>query len=361
MDASVLDYNLPEERIAKYPSQKRDDAKLLVYERKSGLVTHAKFSDLPSILDRKYDFVTNDASVIKARIFCKKDSGAAVECLLLSPQTDKRWECLLRPAKRLKIGAHFGIDGLFRATVAEKFDDARCIVEFETQNGIDVLDVSEKAGVVPLPPYIRRNQNSPDYDRTFDNERYQTVYADPTKKVAAAAPTAGLHFTPELIELLKSRGHEFRKLTLHVGIGTFRPLQSDVVEEHKMHSEFYEIPADTVRAVCARTLPTLAVGTTSLRALEDFFRKNPDAQTGAFAPRAVFDSASLFVYPPQRIISADAMITNFHLPRSTLMCLVATFLTPDSADGIKILKELYKTAVERQYNFFSYGDAMLIL
>ena len=250
------------------------------------------------------------------------------------------------------------MENSFRATVLEKLEDGRAVVKFDTADGGSVVAMSEKIGVVPLPPYIARDQHSPDYDRGFDNRRYETVYADPSKRVAAAAPTAGLHFTPELIDTLKSRGNGFFDLTLHVGIGTFQPLKSEVVEDHKMHSEIYEIPARTLAAMADKSVPRLAVGTTSLRAMEDFVRKHPD---GFPTDKPIADSAELFVYPPQRIHAADAMITNFHLPRSTLMCLVAVFLKPDSDGGTEKLKELYRLAIEREYNFYSYGDAMLIL
>ena len=359
MNASELDYELPPERIARFPAEKRDRSRLLVYDRATDSVEHAHFADLPKFLDRPVNFFRNNAAVLKGRIFAKKDSGGNVECLLLTPCGDSHiWTCMLKPAKRLKIGATFGVENAFRATVLEKFDDGRAVVEFDTQNGESVVAMSEKIGVVPLPPYIARDQHSPEYDRDFDNRRYETVYADPAKRVAAAAPTAGLHFTPELIETLKARGNGFFDLTLHVGIGTFQPLKSDVVEDHKMHSEIYEIPAKTLAAMADKSVPRLAVGTTSLRAMEDFVRKHPD---GFPTDKPVADSAELFVYPPQRIHAADAMITNFHLPRSTLMCLVAVFLKPDSRDGIEKLKELYKLAIEREYNFYSYGDAMLIL
>lgn len=182
---------------------------------------------------------------------------------------------MIKPAKRLKIGSTFGVEKVFKAAVMEKFDDGRAIVKFDLFDSDSVIAMSEKIGVVPLPPYIARDQHSPDYDRNFDNIRYETVYADPSKRVAAAAPTAGLHFTPELIESLKKSGNVFFDLTLHVGIGTFQPLKSDVVEEHKMHAEIYEIPAPTLKAMADKTVPRLAVGTTSLRAMEDFARKNP--------------------------------------------------------------------------------------
>ena len=359
MNTSELDYELPAERIARFPAERRDHSRLLVYDRASDSVEHAHFADLPKFLDRPVNFFRNNAAVLKGRIFAKKDSGGNVECLLLTPCGDPHvWTCMLKPAKRLKIGASFGVENSFRATVLEKFEDGRAVVKFDTADGGSVVAMSEKIGVVPLPPYIARDQHSPDYDRGFDNRRYETVYADPSKRVAAAAPTAGLHFTPELIDTLKSRGNGFFDLTLHVGIGTFQPLKSEVVEDHKMHSEIYEIPARTLAAMADKSVPRLAVGTTSLRAMEDFVRKHPD---GFPTDKPIADSAELFVYPPQRIHAADAMITNFHLPRSTLMCLVAVFLKPDSDGGTEKLKELYRLAIECEYNFYSYGDAMLIL
>lgn len=359
MNTSELDYELPAERIARFPAERRDHSRLLVYDRASDSVEHAHFADLPKFLDRPVNFFRNNAAVLKGRIFAKKDSGGNVECLLLTPCGDPHvWTCMLKPAKRLKIGASFGVENSFRATVLEKFEDGRAVVKFDIADGGSVVAMSEKIGVVPLPPYIARDQHSPDYDRGFDNRRYETVYADPSKRVAAAAPTAGLHFTPELIDTLKSRGNGFFDLTLHVGIGTFQPLKSEVVEDHKMHSEIYEIPARTLAAMADKSVPRLAVGTTSLRAMEDFVRKHPD---GFPTDKPIADSAELFVYPPQRIHAADAMITNFHLPRSTLMCLVAVFLKPDSDGGTEKLKELYRLAIEREYNFYSYGDAMLIL
>ncbi len=359
MNTSELDYILPDERIARFPADKRDNSRLLVYRRKDGSIEHARFSDLPKFLDCPYNFFRNNAAVLKGRIFAKKPSGGNVECLLLTPvDGDKKWTCMLKPAKRLKIGSKFGVNGEFEAEVLEKFDDGRAVVEFSIANGRNVISMSEKIGVVPLPPYIARDQHSPDYDRTFDNNRYETVYADPTKRVAAAAPTAGLHFTPELINTLKNNGNEFFDLTLHVGIGTFQPLKSDKIEDHTMHSEIYDIPTRTLQAMAEKSRPRLAVGTTSLRAMEDFCRKHTDGfSTGS----PIVDAASLFVYPPQKISSADAMITNFHLPRSTLMCLVAVFIGPESFDGVKKLKEIYQIAIEEKYNFYSYGDAMLIL
>lgn len=365
MDASILDYELPPERIARFPAQKRDESRLLLYERKSGRVEHLHFRDLPNLLSQQFDFFINDASVLKARIFANKESGGMVECLALSPSTgdETLWTCMLRPAKRLKIGSTFYKEGFFKARVMEKFDDGTASVKFELAPGIsNMVELTESIGVVPLPPYIGRDQRATDYDRDFDNVRYGTVYADPQKRVAAAAPTAGLHFTNQLINGLKDIGHEFYKLTLHVGIGTFKPMTSQTVEEHRMHCEVYEIPPETLKAAIKRERPNLAVGTTSLRALEDFYRKHhSELPKYALSSAPYIDSASLFVYPPQKLLSADAMITNFHLPRSTLMCLVSAFISPGAETGIKTLKELYKIAIDKSYNFYSYGDAMLIL
>lgn len=358
MDISALDYNLPKERIAQHPAMKRDESKLLVYKRSSGEISHLNFKDLPEVLGRNYKFIRNDAAVLKARIFAKKSSGANVECLLLNAVENSKWIAMIKPAKRLAVNSTFGIDGVFSARVLEKFDDGRALLDFEENAYGDVISLSEAIGAVPLPPYIVRDQRSPDYDRREDNERYETVYANSQKRVAVAAPTAGLHFTKELVETLKNRGSEFYNLTLHVGIGTFKPIQCDKIEEHKMHSETYEIPADTLKVL--KTEPReniLCIGTTSLRASEDFCRKNPDVALD----KPYISSASLFVYPPQRVISSGALITNFHLPRSTLMCLVGAFIAPESENGIEILKDIYKIAIERDYRFFSYGDAMLIL
>lgn len=357
MDTDSLDYNLPKSQIAQFPCERRDQSKLLVFNRKDGSISHRKFSDLADILPEKFHIIRNNAAVLKARIFAKKESGAEVECLLLTPVDGAKWRVMLRPGKRLPVGATFLKEGFFRAKVLEKFDDGQAIVEFIENKFDSVITLSENIGAVPLPPYIQRDQKSPDYDRQRDNISYETVYANPSKRVAAAAPTAGLHFTKELDSKLAKKGHVFHELTLHVGLGTFQPIKADVVEEHKMHSELYEIPAQTIEALRNPNDKILCVGTTSLRASEDFMRKNPPLKAG----ESYVGSASLFIYPPQKIISADALITNFHLPRSTLMCLVGAFLAPGQEDGVEILKQIYASAIEQNYRFFSYGDAMLIL
>ena len=360
MDSSELDYDLPGERIARFPSRRRDACRLLVYSRKTAETSHAKFADLPDILERPHNIFRNTASVLKARIFARKPTGGGVECLLLSPiDGGREWLCMLKPGRRLPAGSRFGIDGVFTAEVLSKDAEGNAAVRFDICGNEGVVEMSERVGVVPLPPYIARNQKSPGYDRNFDNEYYETVYADPSKRVAAAAPTAGLHFTPELDARLRARGHAFHPLTLRVGIGTFRPMKTEKVEDFQIHSEAYEIPAATLAAMGDAYRPKLAVGTTSLRAMEDYWRKN--GAPGKDARAAAADSAKIFVHPPQRILSADALVTNFHLPRSSLMCLVAAFLSPGNADGIEMLKGLYRLAIDRKYNFYSYGDAMLIL
>ncbi|MBR4598366.1 MAG: tRNA preQ1(34) S-adenosylmethionine ribosyltransferase-isomerase QueA [Opitutales bacterium] len=358
MDASILDYDLPKERIAQLPAQRRDNSRLLVYRRESGEIEHRRFSEIADILPGGFSFIRNNAAVLKARIFANRKSGGAVECLLLNPIRDNIWRAMLRPGKKLPEGSVFAKEGFFEARVLEKFEDGQAIVEFTKNKYPNVIALSEKIGAVPLPPYIERDQRSPSYDREFDNRRYETVYADPARRVAAAAPTAGLHFTKELCASLEKRGGKFYEITLHVGLGTFQPIKSDRVEDHKMHSEIYEIPPETLHVLKRRKdHKTIMVGTTSLRASEDFLRKNPEIDEN----KTYIGDASLFVYPPQKIISADAMITNFHLPRSTLMCLVGAFLSPGKEGGIEKLKELYKIAIEKEYRFFSYGDAMLIL
>ncbi len=358
MDASVLDYILPEERIARFPVAKRDESRLLVFDRKTRAITHSVFKELGNFLPSNCNIFRNDAAVLKARIFAKKSGGAKVECLLLNPAgKDGVWNCMLKPGKRMQVGAHFGIDGVFDAEVLAKRENGSADVLFNLTGFGDVVEMTQEHGVVPLPPYIARRQNSPDYDKTFDNLRYETVYADPQKRVAAAAPTAGLHFTKELEESLTRSGHKFYPLTLNVGIGTFQPLKTEQVQDHHMHSEIYTIPQNTLKAMADKSRPRVAVGTTSMRAMEDCLRKHTQLDFS----KTISDSASLFVYPPQKILSADIVITNFHLPRSTLMCLIATFLTPDSEEGIEILKNIYGEAISREYNFYSYGDAMLIL
>ncbi len=358
MKLSDLDFHLPPDAIAQYPSDKRDESKLLAVERSSGKISDLLFKDLDCLLTQKHNIFRNNVSVLKARIFAQKETKGLVECLLLTPKQSNVWVCMLRPAKRLKIGSSFGVENFFTAKILEKNSDATALVEFFPNGNLSVPELAEKIGVAPLPPYIKRDQKNPLYDKTLDNERYETVYASAQKRFAAAAPTAGLHFTKELENSLCSAGHKFYDITLNVGIGTFQPIKCDSVEEHKMHSEIYEISKPTQEACMDKSVKRLGVGTTTVRALEDFLRKTKNT---SYMPHNTYtDSANLFIYPPQEITCIDSLITNFHLPNSTLLCMVATFLSPQDAHALNKLKEVYKHALSKDYKFFSYGDAMIV-
>ena len=356
MDTSLFDYELPPEQIAQAPADRRDASRLLVVDRKSGKLEHAVFREIGKYLPERSRLFRNVAAVLRARILAKLPTGGKVECLLLHPgESDQCWWCLLKPGRKLTVGREFGLEGLFSATVLEKNEDGQCLAQFACEGGKTVEDLTEEIGQLPLPPYIAREggENQPE-----DLERYQTVYADPGKRVAAAAPTAGLHFTEELITQLKEQGFAFHDLLLHVGLGTFRPIQVDKLEDHAMHSETYSIGTDILNELRNPDAgPRVAVGTTSVRTIEDALRKLGDQPpTGNFS-----SEASLFLYPPTEFIGVDAMITNFHLPRSTLLCLISAFLTPEKTDGITWMKEIYAEALSKGYRFYSYGDAMLIL
>lgn len=355
-DVSILDYTLPEELIAHIPADKRDASRLMVVNRSDQSVEHVYFRDIKDYLPQQAHLIRNNAMVLKARLYSKRPTGGAVECLLLRPSQDPmRWWCLLRPGKKLKVGAAFGAEDVFAAYVLDKKATGECLVEFETFNGESVIELSDKFGQLPLPPYIERQLN--DSNQAIDESRYQTVYAAQDKKVAAAAPTAGLHFTPELIDQLKVSGRAFSDITLHVGLGTFQPISTDSIEEHPIHTEVYEIDPAVRQALLDKERPCVVVGTTSLRALEDYARKaNVDTIDAPWTAEA-----NIYIYPPAHFALADHLITNFHLPRTTLMCLVGAFLTPGKDAGIAWLKELYTEAIKERYRFYSYGDAMLIL
>lgn len=370
MDTELFNYHLPEHLIAQTPAARREDSRLLVVDRQSGNLSHCVFKDLPDLLPAGTRMFRNNAAVLQARLpGLREASGGKVECLLLRPgEIPTRWWCLLKPGKKAASG-NFGIDGIYRAHVIDKEDcsdgGGEYLVEFEIllPQG-NVLDVAEKVGSLPLPPYITRSRPKDVDFSALDKERYQTVYAFRENPVAAAAPTAGLHFSDTLLEQLRTRNVPQFDLTLHIGLGTFQPIKSASIEAHPMHKEFYTIPQTTreqLEIVKPETSPRLAVGTTSLRAMEDFARKRAASDPLIPATGSIAATAGLFVYPPQTISGADIMITNFHLPKSTLMCLISTFLAPGTTNGIQWLKEIYAEAVSREYRFYSYGDAMLIL
>jgi S-adenosylmethionine:tRNA ribosyltransferase-isomerase len=362
LSTDLFDYELPERLIAQTPAARRDASRLLVVHRDTRRLEHRVFAEIGDYLRPGDTLFRNNAAVLPARLLAARPTGGAVECLLLRPAAsgdENEWWCLLRPGKKLPVGASFGIAGAFTGTVREKDAEGAARVTFACHSAPNIVAVANAVGEVPLPPYIER-QHTPE-ERAADLERYQTVYADRRRQVAAAAPTAGLHFTPELLEKLAAAGVRSADLTLHVGLGTFKPIATASVEEHAIHREIYEVPPATQAAALAPAPGTrrVAVGTTSVRTLEDFSRKHPPGSPPL--THAYLDEAAIYLYPPTRYAAVDALVTNFHQPRSTLLCLVSSFLTPGSTDGIAWLKEIYAEAIARDYRFFSYGDAMLIL
>lgn len=367
MDAALFDYELPPERIAQEPLPARDDSRLLVVHRSSQTIEHRKFRDILEFTKPTDLFFRNTAKVLPARIFASRPTGGRVECLLLRPAgkassdskatSNEQWWCLLKPGKKLPEGAVFSVENEFDATVLGKNAQAEYRVSFSLRREGSVASLAENLGKMPLPPYIDREKNDP--RDLFDRDRYQTVYAKSEKTVAAAAPTAGLHFTPELVKSIEDLGGQFHDLTLHVGMGTFKPLDEGSIESHQIHREIYEIPASAQKALReaqGRGERRICIGTTSVRTVEDYLRKCTAVHSPVFK-----DEAALFLYPPCEFLGVDALVTNFHLPKSTLLCLISAFLKPGSTEGIAWLKEIYKEAIAREYRFLSYGDAMLIL
>lgn len=358
MDITRFDFKLPDELIAQVPAEVRDQSRLMVVDRKTRSFSHRTFSEIGNFLPPGAALLRNNASVLPARLLGRRPTGGMVECLLLTPTASRtEWWCLVRPGRKLPRGSRFGVDNSWKGEVIEVASDGRRLVKFETAGNQDFLALVNQVGEMPLPPYIRREKDDPRI--AADRERYQTIYASPEKQVAAAAPTAGLHFTPELENRLRQTGFSFADLTLHIGLGTFQPIKTDQVEEHKIHHEMYEIPPPVQKLLRdPASPPRVAVGTTVTRAIEDYLRKvPPEAETGA----TFIGEADIYIYPPFRFGGADALITNFHLPRSSLLCLVSAFLSPEETDGVDWLLELYAEAIRERYRFFSYGDAMLIV
>jgi S-adenosylmethionine:tRNA ribosyltransferase-isomerase len=371
MRSVEFDYHLPPELIAQAPTARRDESRLLVVNRRTRTLQHRRFRDLPEFISAGDLLIRNTARVLPARLFARRPTGGQVECLLLRPSgaASDTWWCLLRPGRKLPAGATFGRDGEFTAEVQEKSASAEFLVRFASvRAGESVTELAERLGSIPLPPYITRDAAALAAQTAevpaagtaaHDRERYQTVFARPERTVAVAAPTAGLHFTPELLTAVEARGARFADVVLHVGLGTFRPIETEFVADHPIHREMIEIPPAARVAIdgpCAGR--RIAVGTTSVRTTE-FYARHPERGQ---APQHAFTAeADLFLYPPAEFRVVDALITNFHLPRSTLLCLVSAFLTPGSTDGVAWLREIYAAAIAERYRFLSYGDAMLIL
>ena len=342
MHISEFDYYLPEELIAQEPLSQRDESRLLVLHRASGNVEHRKFRDILSYLKKGDVLVSNRTRVISARLYGKKkDTGAVIEVLLLKQLHDKRWEVLVRPGKKVKPGTRliFGI-GELEAVAIESTASGGRILEFAYE-GI-FQEILDRLGQMPLPPYIKKS--------LVDSERYQTVYAK--EPGSAAAPTAGLHFTPALLKEIQARGVEWVEILLHVGLGTFRPVKEENIEQHKMHSEYFEImtqAAERINLALKENRRIIGVGTTSTRALESAF----SAESGQI--QAGNGWTDIFIYPGYNFKVISGLITNFHLPKSTLLMLVSALA------GREKIMRAYSEAVQERYRFFSFGDAMLIL
>lgn len=352
MFTSELQYDLPPDRIAQSPSERRDHSRLLVYNRTKETVTHHHFHELPDLLPPSLSILRNDVSVLRARLPGKRPTGGAVECLLLRPADppDTTWRCLLKPGGKTAKAGNFGIDGEYSAKVIECLPSGEYLVSFDLPHDSDPLALAQRIGALPLPPYVKRPADS------ADEERYQTVYADNDKKSAVAAPTAGLHFTPEILKKLQENGHTIHDLTLSVGLDTFRPIETEKVEDHPMHAEEYILSPETKIILRDHSTQKLAIGTTCVRAIEHYL-----GQKDTCPDQSTQDDAKLFIRPPYSFLGVDHLLTNFHLPGSTLLCLVGAFLTPGQEEGIARLKEIYAEAIARGYRFFSYGDAMLIV
>ena len=339
-------YDLPEELIAQHPAEKRDNSRLLVIDRKTGSLDHKRFYDIIDYINPEDVLVVNDSKVIPARLYGNSEGReeAKIELLLLRQHSTDCWETLVKPGKRAKIGARleFG-GGILKGEIVDMVEEGNRIIRFnyDREKYSNVYEILHEIGLMPLPPYIT--------ERLEDKSRYQTVYA--REEGSAAAPTAGLHFTPELLQKLKDKGVAVVPVMLHVGLGTFRPVKEDNIKDHIMHSEFFSVSEESARVINERRAKggrVICVGTTSTRTLESV------ALADGTIP-AMSGDTGIFIYPGYKFNAVDALITNFHLPESTLLMLVSAFYNRDS------MIEAYETAVKEKYRFFSFGDAMLIV
>ncbi|CAM3078194.1 tRNA preQ1(34) S-adenosylmethionine ribosyltransferase-isomerase QueA [Staphylococcus argensis] len=341
MDIEEFDYDLPESLIAQTPLKHRDQSRLLVMGRESGETTHLHFADVIDYLKEGDTLVLNDTRVMPARLFgIKEETGAKVEMLMLTHLEDNDWEVLLKPAKRIKVGQRLSFgEGKIVAECIKELDQGGRIMRLHYE-GI-LQERLDELGEMPLPPYIKERLDDPD--------RYQTVYAK--ESGSAAAPTAGLHFTDELLESIKAKGIRIAFITLHVGLGTFRPVSVENIDDHEMHSEYYQISEETTQLLNETRREggrIISVGTTTTRTLETV-----RSQHDQFV--ATSGWTDIFIYPGYQFKAIDGLITNFHLPKSTLVMLVSAFSTREN------VLNAYREAVERKYRFFSFGDAMLII
>jgi len=346
MLVSEFDYDLPVELIAQTPTDKRDYSKMLVVDPKDGSIEHKHFYDVVDCLDDNCVLILNNTKVIPARLYGHKDTGAKIEIFLLKDVGDKNWEVLIRPSKRIKEGSIVTISDELSVKVLSELEDAGKWLVNLLYDG-NLYEILDRVGNVPLPPYIERKMSSEEL-KSLDYERYQTVYAK--NEGSVAAPTAGLHFTVEILEKIKAKGIQIGYVTLNVGLGTFRPVQCDEVLDHKMDSETYSISketADLINNAKEQGKKIVAVGTTTVRTLESAYK-----EFGCIKP--CHSSSRLFIYPPYKFGVIDKLITNFHLPKSTLLMLVSALAGKD------LIFKAYKEAIANKYRFYSYGDCMLI-
>jgi S-adenosylmethionine:tRNA ribosyltransferase-isomerase len=361
MRTADFDFELPPELIAQAPAPTRDASRLLVLHRESGRIEHRQFREVLEFFRPGEVLVFNNSRVIPARLRGRNAvSGGRFEIFLLEENATNDWWAMVRPGKRARVSAEIilseaGKSGDVRATVLEKNVEGHSRLRFSgTKNIFEELN---RLGEVPLPPYIHRDHGAPDSDTTrFDRERYQTVFAQPPGSVAA--PTAGLHFTESLLDAIRARGVQICFVTLHVGLGTFLPVKAESLAEHTMHEERYELSAETARVINDAKREgrrVIAVGTTSVRVLE-----NVAAERGSeLLPCS--GRTRIFIYPPRDFKIVDALLTNFHLPCSTLLMLISAFATPGEMRGREMILSTYAEAIRERYRFFSYGDAMLIV
>jgi S-adenosylmethionine:tRNA ribosyltransferase-isomerase len=342
MDISLFDFDLPSDLVAQYPSERRDESRLMIVDRKSKSIKHSVFKNLPDELDSESLVILNNSRVIKCRLFGRRANGGQCEVFIHRVLSDKEGYAFLKPHKRFKVGERIHLEGDCEIEIVSK-DEENVENLIKVTSSSTLYEIMEKAGHIPLPPYIKRADI-----KGIDDTRYQTIYAE--KNGSIAAPTAGLHFTEDTFKRFKDKGILYDFITLYVGIGTFAPVRVKNILQHRMHSEEYEIPqrvAERINEFKSKGKSIVAVGTTTVRALESNWSVNGIIVPGVF-------STDIFIYPSYNFKVVDAMITNFHLPKSTLFMLVCAFA------GREFMLYAYNEAIKNRYRFFSYGDAMLI-
>ena len=342
---SSYHYKLPESLIAQHPTPRRDQSRMLFLDRSKGIVSHRNFSEIITLLPEDSCLVINNTRVLPVRLPGRRKTGARIEALLIEEVGEGHWSAVIRKAKRIRQGEQLDFcGGALCAVALERKDGGEWLLEFEEPESLK--ERLEKVGLPPLPPYIKR-QKANEIQNAEDRERYQTCFA--SKPGAIAAPTAGLHFTPEKLNAIRNRGIEILEVTLHVGLGTFTPIEKEDIREHKMHAEYFSISSNSLlklQSFKRSRKPIICLGTTSVRVLETLVLNNFKKNSGW---------TDLFIYPPYNFRMVQGLLTNFHLPKSTLLIMVSAFY------GREKLLEAYRVAVEEKYRFFSYGDCMLIL